>query len=62
MASSLLGFLAVEVGWIVTGYVLLLGLYRYVVGRIIRAGPPSKDELTQSDAAHVQESEVMSSD
>ena len=51
---TLLGF--------VTGYLLLLGLYTYVVGCIIRAGPPSKDELTQSDSAHVPESEVTSSD
>ena len=51
---TLLGF--------VTGYILLLGLYTYVVGRIIRAGPPSKDELTQSDTVHVRESEVTSGD
>jgi cytochrome d ubiquinol oxidase subunit I len=82
MASSLLGILAVELGWIVTevgrqpwviqgvmrtsegvspgltgaeatltlaGFVLvyatLLGLYAYVVVRIIRAGPPGRDDL-----------------
>ena len=82
MGSSLLGFLAVELGWIVTevgrqpwviqgvmkthegvspgltgteaaitlaGFVLvyatLLGLYTYVVARIIRAGPPGRDDL-----------------
>src|SRR6056297_1179551 len=82
MGSSLLGFVAVELGWIVTevgrqpwviqgvmkthegvspgltgteaaitlaGFVLvyaaLLGLYTYVVARIIRAGPPGRDDL-----------------
>ncbi len=86
MASSLLGFLAVEVGWIVTevgrqpwviqgvmrtsesvspgltgaeatftlagfatGYVLLLVLYTYVVVRLVRAGPPARDELDAVD-------------
>ena len=86
MASSLLGFLAVEVGWIVTevgrqpwviqgvmrtsesvspgltgaealftlagfatGYVLLLVLYIYVVVRLVRAGPPARDELDTVD-------------
>ncbi|WP_273838257.1 cytochrome ubiquinol oxidase subunit I [Halococcus sp. PRR34] len=86
MASSLLGFLAVEVGWIVTevgrqpwviqgvmktsesvspgltgveavftlagfatGYVLLLVLYTYVIVRLIRAGPPARDELDAVD-------------
>lgn len=82
MGSSLLGFVAVELGWIVTevgrqpwvvqgvlktengvspgltgteatftlvafvvAYALLLSLYTYVVARIIRAGPPTGDEL-----------------
>jgi cytochrome d ubiquinol oxidase subunit I len=82
MSSTLLGIVAVEVGWIVTevgrqpwviqgvmrttdgvspgltgaeatltlagfalGYLALLGLYTYVVARIIRAGPPGEDEL-----------------
>jgi cytochrome d ubiquinol oxidase subunit I len=82
MGSSLLGIVAVELGWIVTevgrqpwviqgvmkthegvspgltgteaaitlaGFVLvyttLLGLYTYVVARIIRAGPPGTDDL-----------------
>ncbi len=82
MSSTLLGIVAVEVGWIVTevgrqpwviqgvmrttdgvspgltgaeatltlagfalGYLALLGLYTYVVARIIRAGPPGDDEL-----------------
>jgi len=82
MASSLLGILAVELGWIVTevgrqpwviqgvmrtsegvspgltgteatitlaGFVLvyaaLLGLYAYVIARIIRGGPPGGDDL-----------------
>jgi len=82
MASSLLGIVAVELGWVVTevgrqpwviqgimktsegvspgltgteaaitlaGFVLtyaaLLGLYSYVVARIIRAGPPGRDDL-----------------
>ncbi|RBI59739.1 cytochrome ubiquinol oxidase subunit I [halophilic archaeon] len=99
MASSLLGFVAVEVGWIVTevgrqpwviqgvmktaagvspnltgaeatftllgfvtGYGLLLGLYTYVVGRIIRAGPPSRDELGLIDRAHSPDSEVTTGD
>ncbi|HET7323354.1 MAG TPA: cytochrome ubiquinol oxidase subunit I [Halococcus sp.] len=88
MVSSLLGFVAVEVGWIVTevgrqpwviqgvmkttaavspgltgteatftligfvtGYALLLGLYTYVITRIIRAGPPARDELDAVDDA-----------
>jgi cytochrome d ubiquinol oxidase subunit I len=82
MGSSLLGIVAVEVGWIVTevgrqpwviqdvmqtsdgvsqnltsaeatftlagfvtGYVLLLALYSYVVARLIRAGPPAGEDL-----------------
>jgi cytochrome d ubiquinol oxidase subunit I len=82
MASSLLGILAVELGWIVTevgrqpwviqgvmrtsegvspgltgteatitlaGFVLvyaaLLGLYAYVIARIVRGGPPGGDDL-----------------
>jgi cytochrome d ubiquinol oxidase subunit I len=82
MLSSLLGIVAVELGWVVTevgrqpwviqgvmktadgvspgltgaeatltlvGFVLvyatLLGLYTYVVARIIRSGPPGTDEL-----------------
>lgn len=98
MASSLLGFVAVEVGWIVTevgrqpwviqgvmktaagvspgltateatftllgfatGYALLLGLYTYVVGRIIRAGPPARDDLELSDHAESSTSEVTTS-
>ena len=86
MASSFLGFVAVEVGWVVTevgrqpwitrgvmktaagvslgltvteaiftllgfaiGYALLLGLYTYVVGRIIRDGLPARDDLELLD-------------
>lgn len=86
MGSTLLGFVTVEVGWIVTevgrqpwvihgvmkttasvspgltgtealltlfgfgvGYTLLLGLYTYVVGRIIREGPPPHDDLMLGD-------------
>ncbi|SFK66101.1 cytochrome d ubiquinol oxidase subunit I [Halogranum rubrum] len=82
MGSSLLGIVAVEVGWIVTEvgrqpwviqgvmkthegvspgltgteaaitlagfalvYTTLLGLYTYVIARIIRAGPPGRDDL-----------------
>ncbi len=82
MGSSLLGILAVELGWIVTEvgrqpwviqdvmktsagvspgltgteatitlvgfigvYTTLLGLYTYVIWRIIRNGPPGNDEL-----------------
>ena len=82
MGSSLLGIVAVELGWIVTevgrqpwvvqgvlktsegvspgltaaeatfslasfivAYALLLSLYTYVVARIIRAGPPTGDDL-----------------
>ncbi|MGZ0746327.1 cytochrome ubiquinol oxidase subunit I [Haloparvum sp. AD34] len=82
MGSSLLGIVAVELGWVVTevgrqpwlvqgvlktsegvspgltaaeatftlvafvvAYTLLLSLYTYVVARIIRAGPPTGDEL-----------------
>ncbi|WP_435180625.1 cytochrome ubiquinol oxidase subunit I [Halorussus sp. AFM4] len=81
MASSVLGFLGVELGWIVTevgrqpwviqgvmkttegvspgltateatltlagfvaGYLVLLGLYTYVVGRLIRRGPETDGE------------------
>lgn len=103
MVSSLLGFVAVEVGWIVTevgrqpwviqgvmkttagvspgltateatftllgftiGYTLLLGLYSYVVGRIIRAGPPGRDELLLTNRSKTPESgpesEVSSDD
>ncbi|WP_340097902.1 cytochrome ubiquinol oxidase subunit I [Salinibaculum salinum] len=86
MGSTVLGIVAVEVGWIVTevgrqpwviqgvmktsegvspgltgteatvtlaGFVIvyaaLLGLYSYVVVRIIRAGPPGSDELETVD-------------
>ena len=96
MASSLLGFLAVEVGWIVTevgrqpwviqgvmktsesvspgltgaeaaftlagfatGYALLLALFTYVVVRIIRAGPPAREEL---DTVEHQPVEGVSTD
>ncbi len=82
VVSTPLGFLAVELGWVVTevgrqpwvvqgvlkrgaavtpgltgteaaltlagfvvGYVALLGLYGYVVARIVRAGPPTGGEL-----------------
>ncbi|RBI59540.1 cytochrome ubiquinol oxidase subunit I [halophilic archaeon] len=99
MASSLLGFVAVEVGWIVTevgrqpwviqgvmkttaavspgltsgeatftllgfvtGYALLLGLYTYIVGRIIRDGPPARDNLELSDRSQSPKSEVTTSD
>ena len=99
MASSLLGFVAVEVGWIVTevgrqpwviqgvmktsaavspgltgaeatftllgfvtGYALLLGLYTYVVGRIIRAGPPTRGELETTDRTRLSEAEVTAGD
>ena len=88
MTSSLLGIIAVELGWVVTevgrqpwviqgimktsegvspgltgaeatvtlaGFVLtyaaLLGLYSYVVARIIRAGPPGWDELRSRSEA-----------
>jgi cytochrome d ubiquinol oxidase subunit I len=99
MASSLLGFVAVELGWIVTevgrqpwviqgvmkttasvspsltgaeatftligfvtGYTLLLGLYTYVVARIIRGGPPARDELDSVDRSLPTDAEVTSSD
>lgn len=92
MGSSLLGFLAVEVGWIVTevgrqpwviqgvlkttdgvspgltgaeatftlagfagGYALLLLLYTYVVVRLIRSGPPSRDELAAVESPATEE-------
>jgi len=82
MASSLLGILAVELGWVVTEvgrqpwviqgilktsagvspgltgtealitlvgfvgvYATILGLYTYVVARIVREGPPGEDDL-----------------
>lgn len=99
MTSSLLGFVAVEVGWIVTevgrqpwviqgvmkttasvspgltgteatvtllsfatGYALLLGLYAYVVARIIRTGPPTRDELDSVDHAPRTDPEVTGDD
>jgi cytochrome d ubiquinol oxidase subunit I len=99
MVSSLLGFVAVEVGWIVTevgrqpwviqgvmktaagvspdltgteatitllgfatGYMLLLGLYTYVVVRIIRGGPPARDELDSVDHARPTDAEVTTND
>ena len=101
MVSSLLGFVAVEVGWIVTevgrqpwviqgvmktatgvspgltateatftllgfvtGYALLLGLYTYVVGRIVRAGPPAREDLGLVDSPQTptSEPEVTTSD
>ncbi|ELZ28676.1 cytochrome bd ubiquinol oxidase subunit I [Halogeometricum pallidum JCM 14848] len=99
MGSSLLGFVAVEVGWIVTevgrqpwviqgvmkteagvspgltgaeatftllgfvtGYALLLGLYTYVVSRLIRAGPPADEDLQSSADSTATESEVTTSD
>lgn len=101
MLSSLLGFVAVEVGWIVTevgrqpwviqgvmkttasvspgltateatvtllgfatGYALLLGLYTYVVSRIIREGPPPHDDLDLADQPRSPppESEVHTND
>jgi cytochrome d ubiquinol oxidase subunit I len=89
MSSTLLGIVAVEVGWIVTevgrqpwviqgvmrttdgvspgltgaeatltlagfalGYLALLGLYTYVVVRIVRAGPPGEDELRTTAPDH----------
>ncbi|WP_246985497.1 cytochrome ubiquinol oxidase subunit I [Halorientalis marina] len=89
MSSTLLGIVAVEVGWIVTevgrqpwviqgvmrttdgvspgltgaeatltlagfalGYLALLGLYTYVVVRIVRAGPPGADELRATAPDH----------
>lgn len=92
MGSSLLGFLAVEVGWIVTevgrqpwviqgvlkttdgvspgltgaeatftlagfagGYALLLVLYTYVVVRLVRSGPPSRDELAAVESPTTEE-------
>jgi cytochrome d ubiquinol oxidase subunit I len=98
MASSLLGFVAVEVGWIVTevgrqpwviqsvmkttasvspgltgteatftligfatGYTLLLALYTYVVTRIIRGGPPARDDLDSADSLQT-DPEVTTSD
>jgi cytochrome bd ubiquinol oxidase subunit I len=99
MGSSLLGFMAVELGWIVTevgrqpwviqgvmkttasvspgltgteatftllgfvtGYTLLLGLYTYVVIRIIRGGPPAHDELESVDHSIQTDTEVTTSD
>ena len=99
MASSLLGFVAVEVGWIVTevgrqpwaiqgvmktsasvspgltgteatftligfvtGYTLLLGLYTYVIARIIRKGPPARDELDLADHPLTTDTEVTADD
>jgi cytochrome bd ubiquinol oxidase subunit I len=99
MGSSLLGFMAVELGWIVTevgrqpwviqgvmkttasvspgltgteatftllgfitGYALLLGLYTYVVIRIIRGGPPAHDELESVDHSIQTDTEVTTSD
>lgn len=99
MVSSLLGFVAVEVGWIVTevgrqpwviqgvmkttasvspgltateatftllgfvtGYALLLGLYTYVITRIIRTGPPTRDELDSADQSRMTEPEVAADD
>ncbi|RRJ34216.1 cytochrome ubiquinol oxidase subunit I [Halocatena pleomorpha] len=99
MISSLLGFVAVELGWIVTevgrqpwviqgvmkttdsvspgltgaettftligfvtGYTLLLGLYSYVVARIIRSGPPPRDELDAVDRPPQADAEVTTSD
>lgn len=99
MASSLLGFVAVELGWIVTevgrqpwviqgvmkttasvspgltgteatftllgfvtGYTLLLGLYTYVIARIIRSGPPARDELDSVDRSLPTDAEVTTSD
>ena len=87
MGSTLLGILAVEVGWIVTEvgrqpwviqgvmkskdavspnltgtealvtlagfvvvYTAILALYAYVVTRIIRQGPPEKEDLATTDA------------
>ena len=99
MTSSLLGFVAVELGWIVTevgrqpwviqgvmkttasvspgltgaeatftligfvtGYALLLGLYTYVIARIIRKGPPARDELDSVDRPLSTDAEVTTSD
>ncbi|WP_225336314.1 cytochrome ubiquinol oxidase subunit I [Halomicrobium urmianum] len=95
MGSSLLGILAVELGWIVTevgrqpwviqgvmrtadgvspgltgaeatftlvgfvtGYAALLGLYAYVVVRLVRAGPPSGSDLRANTQTPTVESEV----
>lgn len=99
MGSSLFGFVAVEVGWIVTevgrqpwviqgvmktaagvspgltateatftllgfvaGYVLLLGLYTYVITRLIRKGPPAYDELDSTDRSLSSDVEVAIDD
>ena len=85
MGSSLLGIVAVELGWVVTEvgrqpwviqgimktsegvspgltgaeatitfagfvglYAVLLGLYAYVIARVLRNGPPSGDDLRTS--------------
>ncbi|UPM44209.1 cytochrome ubiquinol oxidase subunit I [Halocatena salina] len=99
MGSSLLGFVTVELGWIVTevgrqpwviqgimkttdsvspgltgaeatftligfitGYTLLLGLYIYVVARIIKSGPPPRDELDSIDRSLQTDTEVTTND
>lgn len=50
---TLLGF--------VTSYALLLGLYTYVVGRIIREGPPAGDDLESATESPPADTEVTAS-